>query len=102
MWLAAAYVGSGMLGLGLDIAHDSATPVWAPTGISLAALLLYGRWLWPAVAVGAFAVNTLDSASVPFALIAAAGKTLSVVLAHELILRHGGATPSRLLLPALS
>ena len=61
--LAAAYVFAGLLGLSLGIAHGSATPVWPPTGIALAALLLFGRRLWPAITVGAFAVNLLTSAA---------------------------------------
>jgi integral membrane sensor domain MASE1 len=47
-----AYVGSAKLGLALSVEHGVITPVWAPTGIALAALVLFGRSLWPAVAIG--------------------------------------------------
>src|ERR1051326_415958 len=58
-WLAVfmLYVTAGKLGLMLATDNPSVTPVWAPTGIAVAALLLQGRWLWPAVFLGAFIVN---------------------------------------------
>jgi PAS domain S-box-containing protein len=53
----AAYYGTAKLGLALAFAHSSVTAVWAPTGIALAAILLWGYRLWPAVALGAFLAN---------------------------------------------
>jgi integral membrane sensor domain MASE1 len=38
-----AYVGAAELGINLDVAHGVITPVWAPSGIALAALLILGR-----------------------------------------------------------
>lgn len=55
--LTALYVVFGKLGLTLALEHPSATPVWPPTGIALAALLLLGFRVWPAVFAGAFIVN---------------------------------------------
>ena len=48
-----SYVASAKLGIEVPAAHGVITPVWAPTGIALAALVLYGPRLWPAVALGA-------------------------------------------------
>ena len=45
-----AYVLTARLGLLLDAVSGFATLVWAPTGLSIAALALYGYRLWPAVA----------------------------------------------------
>jgi integral membrane sensor domain MASE1 len=53
----AAYYGTAKVGLALAFAQSSMTAVWAPTGIALAALLLWGYRLWPAVALGAFLAN---------------------------------------------
>jgi integral membrane sensor domain MASE1 len=50
-------VASGKLGLDLAFSTDSVTAIWAPTGIALAALVLGGYRLWPAVAVGALLTN---------------------------------------------
>ena len=55
--VAAAYFGSGKVGLELKVAHGVITPVWPPTAISLSALLVFGPRLWPAVALGAFVSN---------------------------------------------
>ena len=55
--LAFVYYASGRFGLGLASTNPHATVLWAPTGISIAALLLLGYRAWPAVLVGAFFVN---------------------------------------------
>ena len=47
--LAAVYTITAVLGLRMDAVSDFATLVWAPTGLSIAALLLFGRGLWPGV-----------------------------------------------------
>ena len=59
--LAGGYYLAGKLGLQLAVVNPNATAVWAPTGISLAALLLLGYRAWPAIFAGAFLVN-LDTA----------------------------------------
>ena len=41
-----AYVGSAKLGLALSVEHGVITPVWAPTGIALAALVLWSDELY--------------------------------------------------------
>ena len=48
-----AYVLSARLGLAIAPVSGFATLVWPPTGIALAALLLRGVRLWPAVMLGA-------------------------------------------------
>lgn len=55
--VALTYFAAGKLGLNVAYIHPSASPIWAPTGIALAALILLGYDLWPAVAVGAFVLN---------------------------------------------
>jgi len=47
-----AYFVTARLGLRLGAVAGFATLVWPPTGISLAALFLFGDALWPAVALG--------------------------------------------------
>ena len=60
-----AYVSAAKLGIELSVAHGVISPVWAPTGIALAALVLYGPRLWPAVALGAFVSNATSGAPCP-------------------------------------
>jgi integral membrane sensor domain MASE1 len=54
------YFLTARLGLQLATVGHSVSLVWPPTGLALAVLLLSGRRLWPAVLVGAFAVNAHD------------------------------------------
>src|SRR5260370_18339995 len=70
------YVSVAKLGLMLDAVSGFATLVWAPTGIALAALLMYGQRLCPGVWLRAFAVNLWAGAPWPVALGIASGNTL--------------------------
>jgi signal transduction histidine kinase len=65
------------------------TPVWAPTGIALAALVLFGLRLWPAVALGALIANATSGASIPEAAAISVGNTLEAVVGTALLLRVG-------------
>jgi PAS domain S-box-containing protein len=86
--LTAAYVAAGHIGLLLAFANENATPVWAPTGLAIAALLLFGLRAWPAIAVGAFVVNLLNSGSIPASLVIAAGNTLEAYVGARLTIRY--------------
>ncbi|HJU06431.1 MAG TPA: CHASE domain-containing protein [Nitrospiraceae bacterium] len=55
--LAAAYCATGKLGLSLAIPPGYATAVWPPSGLALAATLVFGYKVWPGVWLGSFAVN---------------------------------------------
>ena len=63
--LVLVYFVAGKLGLRLAFLQPSATLVWPPTGIALAALLLRGYRLWPAVLLAAFLVNVTTAGSSP-------------------------------------
>jgi len=92
--LASIYVVAGKLGLRVAFLNPSATPVWPPTGIALAALLLYGRWLWPAVFAGAFLVNLTTAGTVFTSLAIAGGNTLEAVVGATLVVRWAGGVGS--------
>src|SRR5882724_12018957 len=85
--IAALYVLAGKLGLTLAFVHASATAVWPPAGIALAALLLRGYHMWPAVFVGAFVANITTAGSVATSLGIAAGNTLEAVVGAYLVTR---------------
>src|SRR3989441_10827817 len=72
--LAAVYVLAGKLGLLLAFVHASATAVWPPTGIALAAFLLLGYRVWPGIFLGAFLVNLTTAGSVAKTIGIATGK----------------------------
>jgi PAS domain S-box-containing protein len=63
------------------------TPVWAPTGIALAAAVLFGPRVWPAVAAGAFVANATSGAELPVAAVIAVGNTLEAVVGAALLRR---------------
>jgi PAS domain S-box-containing protein len=83
--IAGAYVGAAKLGLTLDVSHGVITPVWAPSGIALASLLILGVRYWPAVAVGAFVANATGDASVAVAAGITVGNTLAAVAGVVLV-----------------
>src|SRR3989442_12423687 len=58
------YVLTGKVGLSVAFVHASATAVWPPTGIALAAFLTLGYECWPAIFAGAFVVNISTAGSV--------------------------------------
>ena len=88
--LAGVYCLAGKLGLKLALLHASATPVWPPTGIALAALMLLGYRVWPGVWLGAFLVNITTTVSFPTALGIATGNTLEGLLGAWLVNRYAG------------
>ena len=88
--LLAAYILAGKLGLELAFLHASATPVWPPTGIALAAVLLLGYRVWPVIFAGAFLVNVTTAGSVLTSLGIATGNTLEAVVGGYLVTRFAG------------
>jgi diguanylate cyclase (GGDEF)-like protein/PAS domain S-box-containing protein len=88
--LTGAYIVTGKLGLTLAIVNPSATAVWPPAGITLAALLVLGYRVWPAIFVGAFLVNLTTAGSVATCLGVAAGNTLEGLVGAYLVNRFAG------------
>jgi len=80
-----AYFVTARLGLRLGAVAGFATLVWPPTGISLAALFLLGDALWPAVALGALAVNVAAGAPLAVACGIATGNTLEALAGVTLL-----------------
>jgi PAS domain S-box-containing protein len=78
--LTVIYVVTGRLGLAISPVSRLATLVWPPTGVCLAALVLGGCRLWPAVAVGAFLTNLSTGAPPLAACGISVGNTLEAVV----------------------
>jgi signal transduction histidine kinase/integral membrane sensor domain MASE1 len=85
--VSAAYVLTARAGLLLALTAEQITTVWAPTGIAQAALLLWGRGLWPAVWIGAFMANASSEAPAWTAAVIASGNTLEAVVLASLLPR---------------
>lgn len=92
--VAAAYVITARLGFQFAFDAEQITTVWAPTGIAQAALLLWGRSLWPAIWVGAFVANAGSAAPLWTAAGVATGNTLEAVAAAWILGRLPGFDPT--------
>src|SRR6266436_7806370 len=86
------YFTAGKFGLMLASLHVSASPVWPPAGIALAALLVLGYRAWPAIFVGAFLVNVTTVGNVATSLAIASGNTLEAICGTWLVNRLAGGT----------
>jgi integral membrane sensor domain MASE1 len=85
----AAYIVTARIGLSLYAVNIFATFVWPPTGIALAALLLYDYDLWPGIALGALFINLSIGASPISAIGIAAGNTLEALAGAYFLYRLG-------------
>jgi integral membrane sensor domain MASE1/anti-sigma regulatory factor (Ser/Thr protein kinase) len=88
--LAAVYFLAAKAGLQLAFVHASATAVWPPTGIALAALLLVGYGAWPGIFLGAFLANLTTAGTVWTSIGIATGNTLEALLGAYLVIRYAG------------
>src|SRR4029079_17689078 len=66
---------------------EQVTVVWPPTGIALAALVVFGPRLWPGIALGAFAANATANETLATAAAIATGNTLEGVAAAWMLRR---------------
>jgi integral membrane sensor domain MASE1 len=88
--VAAAYFVFAKLGLMLASVNPSASPIWPPTGIALAAVLLGGLRVWPAILIGAFAVNATTAGTLETSAVISLGNTLEAVIGGLLLSRWSG------------
>jgi PAS domain S-box-containing protein len=86
--LAAVYYAAAKFGLTLAFEAEQVTLVWPPTGIALAAVILFGYRVWPGVMAGAFLANfTTPNETLPIACGIAVGNTLEAIAGAWLLLR---------------
>ncbi|WP_210718273.1 MASE1 domain-containing protein [Amycolatopsis acididurans] len=83
--VAVVYYGAALLGLRLALVSGQVSPLWPPTGIALAALLLKGPHIWPAILLGALAANVTLGPSTFALLIIIVGNTIAPVTAYFLL-----------------
>ncbi|MBI2360496.1 MAG: MASE1 domain-containing protein [Deltaproteobacteria bacterium] len=88
--LGIVYFAAANLGLRLARVHPSATAVWPPAGIALAAVLLFGYRVWPGIFLGAFLANVTTAGTAATALGIASGNTLEGILGAYLVSRFCG------------
>ena len=88
--IAVVYFAAAELGLSLASVHENVTPVWPPTGIAIASLLIFGLRVWPGVFLGALAANLLTSIPLASTFGIAIGNTLEAIVAWSLLKRSKG------------
>ena len=85
--VAVVYFAAAKLSLTLASIHPNATPIWPPTGLALAAILLCGHRIWPAIFAGAFLVNLTTAGSIYTSCAIGLGNMLEAVIGAWLINR---------------
>ncbi|MGB8253721.1 MAG: MASE1 domain-containing protein [Anaerolineaceae bacterium] len=85
--LAIIYRIAAILGLSMAYVQANTSPVWPPTGIALAALMLFGIKLWPGVALGVLLGSLFTGAPIPLAIGMTFGNTLEAVIGAYLLHR---------------
>src|SRR5438046_7805934 len=88
--LTAAYFVVAKLGLRYATIGPSISPVWPPTGLAIAALVLFGLRYWPAVLAGAFLANATTSIPTLAAFGIACGDATEAATAACLLVRRAG------------
>ena len=86
--LALTYYAAAKLGLSMAFVAPQVTAVWPPSGIAVAALILFGPRLWPGVMLGAFFANVTASEPVWTAVAISAGNTLEGLIAAVILKRY--------------
>jgi PAS domain S-box-containing protein len=83
--IGAVYFLAAKLSLLLAIPPGYATPVWPPSGIALAAALLFGTRIWLGIWLGAALTNVTIEGSPLLAILIATGNTLEAIVAAALV-----------------
>ncbi|MCX6035781.1 MAG: MASE1 domain-containing protein [Chloroflexi bacterium] len=90
LMLAVIYHLAARVGLKMAYVQANTSPVWPPTGIGLAALLIFGYWLWPGISLGILIGSLLTGAPFSLALGITIGNTLEVLVAVTLLKKFVG------------
>jgi signal transduction histidine kinase len=83
----ALYVVAGLLGLEVTHYNDGVTLVWPPTGLALAALVLFGPRLWSGVFVGSLLIGLSGSLGWIALAGTAIGNSLEALVGATLLVR---------------
>jgi signal transduction histidine kinase len=73
------------LGLLMANVQPNTSPVWPPTGIAIAALLLFGKKYWPGITLGVFFGYLFNNNALNISIGLAIGNTLEAIAAEFLL-----------------
>jgi signal transduction histidine kinase/integral membrane sensor domain MASE1/CheY-like chemotaxis protein len=79
------YFAAARLGLSLASINANVSPIWPPSGLAIAAVLLLGNRVWPAILIGALLANYFTPVSLPVTAAIAIGNTLEAVTAGRVL-----------------
>lgn len=85
--LAVVYHLAARVGLMTAYVQINTSPVWPPTGIALAALLIFGFEVWPAISLGVLVGSLSQGANFDVALGMTLGNTLEALVGATLLKR---------------
>jgi PAS domain S-box-containing protein len=88
--IGAVYFILAKVGLTLASINPSATPIWPPTGLALAAVLLRGYRIAPAILIAAFAANVTTAGTLATSAVIGVGNMLEGLVGAWLINRWSG------------
>ena len=84
------YLCAGKLGLSVPFTNGNVSPVFPAAGVALAAVLLFGSQVWPAITLGAFLVNFWSPVPMWSALGIGLGNTAGALVGGYLFRRLTG------------
>jgi len=87
--VAVAYFAAARFGQSLSFALRQVTALWPPTGIAVAALVLWGYRVWPGIYLGVVASQVLVNGSLLVPSLVAVGNTLGPVIVRFWLRRLG-------------
>jgi len=85
--VAIVYLVGARAGLAVAFENRNVTAVWPPTGIAIAALLVWGLNVWPGIAIGAFFANLSNHAGLETSAAIVVGNTLAPVVGAYILRR---------------
>src|SRR5689334_11995103 len=92
--LAGLFILLGRIGLLYSSTHYGVSLIWPPSGIAVAAFLLFGNKSWPGIMLGALIVNYSGGIPLPGAAIVSVGSTLEAFAGAYILLHFFRFQPS--------
>ena len=86
--LAIVYHLAARLGLSMAYLQDNTSPVWPPTGIAIAALLIFGVSRWPGITLGVLLGSLLTGAPFNLAIGMSIGNTFEALIGAYILQRY--------------
>ncbi|WP_408096532.1 CHASE domain-containing protein [Peredibacter sp. HCB2-198] len=84
--ITALYFMLGWSGIQLATINANSSPIWTASGLAIGAMILFGRWVAPAIFLGAFLTNLMVGTSTIGLFTISTGNMLEAIVGSQLIL----------------